>query len=259
MKKKSIKTIYGLAILAVIMLFMATNVQALTDWDIYSDAIIVEGDEYSNVSIYDTPPDRTTVSMFGGWVSNLQSYDSSIFNMFGGTAEACANDQSTFNIAGGKIYTLNLYDSSSVNVFGGSVYGLSAYDTGTVNVWGNANLFALFAHDSGVINMTGGVTKSIAVGEFGTVNLLGGLVSDKLWAGDSSIINLYGYDLAKFPTGGHYGFGFVIGEWPDMTAFNIDLSGPDTYSRVILYEIPEPATALLIAIGTLFLRKHRML
>lgn len=248
----------SLSIIVAVILFTASGLYAgLEDKIFSSDGIIREGDEYDDVFIYDTPPDRTTVSMFGGRVSFMQSYDSSIFNMFGGTTEACAYNQSTFNVGGGTIYTLNLYDSSSANIFGGRTNGVTAYGTGTVNVLDNANLYALFARDSGVINMTGGLTRRIAVVEFGTVNLLGGLVSDKLGAGDSGIINVYGYELSKFPSGGHYGFGFVSGEWADRTAFNIDLSGADTYSRIILYEIPELATVLLIAIGSMSLRKRR--
>jgi hypothetical protein len=243
--------------LAVLLVAGSQTQAVLKDKVFTSDGIISEGDWYANVYIYDTPPHRTTVSMFGGRVSLIQSYDSSIFNMTGGITEACAYNQSNINVVGGTIFTLNSYDYSNVNVFGGQVNGITAYDTSTINVLDNANLFALFASDSGVINMTGGVTMSIAVGKFGTVNLLGGLVSDTLWAGDSGIINIYGYGLAKFPTDGHYDFGFVSGEWSDRTAFNIDLSGADTYSHIVLYNIPEPTTVLLIAIGGVCLRKRR--
>jgi len=245
-------------IILTVVLFAGNGLYAVPVDKIFtSDGVIIEGDKYARVSIYDTPPHRTTVSMFGGWVSLIQSYDSSIFSMFGGTTEALAYNQSTINVVGGTIYTLLSYDFSNVNVFGGQVNGITAYDTSTINVLDNANLFALFALDSGVINMSGGLTRRIAVGEFGTVNLLGGLVSEELWAGDSGIINVYGYNLSKFPTGGHYGFGFVSGEWADRTAFSINLSGVDTYSRVILYQVPEPATVLLIAIGSIILRSRR--
>jgi len=55
---------------------------------------------------------------------------------------------------------------------------------------------------------------------------------------------------------GNYGYGFVNGEWEDHTHFSIDLSGSDTYSRVILHEIPEPATLLLLALGGLLSRNR---
>jgi len=84
-----------------------------------------------------------------------------------------------------------------------------------------------------------------------------GLVSDYLTAGDSGIINVYRYDLDKSATGGHYGFGFVSGEWANRTLLNIDLSGPNTYSRIILHEIPEPGTLILLGLGSLILRIKR--
>jgi len=179
--------------------------------------------------------------------------------MFGGTAETEAYNQSTFNIGGGTIYTINSWDSSNVNVFGGQVNGITAYDTATINVFDNANLFALFAHDSGVINMSGGITRRIGSAGFSTVNLFGGLVTDDLASGDSSIINVYGYNLGKSATGGKFGNGFVWGEWESNVPFNFDFYGPTTYSRVILYEIPEPATMLLFVVGSVFLRKRRTL
>lgn len=246
-------------IVLVVVLFAGNALYAVPVDKIFtSDGIINEGDRYHNVSIYDTPPHRTTVSMFGGWVSLIQSYDSSIFSMTGGTTEACAYNQSTFNVGGGTIYTLNSYDYSNINLFGGFVYGLYAYGTGTVNVFDNANLDILRARGYSIADVTGGTLDLISASQFGTVNLLGGLVSDYLAAGDSGIINIFGYNLSKSPTGGHYGFGFVSGEWADRTAFNINLSGADTYSRVILYQIPEPATVLLIVIGSIVLRRRRM-
>jgi hypothetical protein len=245
-------------IIATVTLLGMSEVWAIEDITFTSDGVIKEGDEYANVFIYDTPPHRTTVSMFGGWASFIQSYDSSIFNMFGGTAEACAYNQSTFNVGGGTIYTLNSYNSSNVNVFGGQVNHLTAYDTGTVDVWNNGIVGVMRARNSGVVNVGGGILGLISASNFGTVNLLGGVVDDYLAASDSGIINVYGHNLAKVPSGGHYGFGFVSGEWTDGTGFNIDLSGPDTYSRVVLYEIPEPATVLLIAMGSIIcLRKRR--
>lgn len=245
-----------LIILAVV-LFAGSGLYAVPVDKIFtSDGIINEGDRYHNVFIYDTPPHRTTVSMFGGWVSLIQSYDSSIFSMFGGTIEALAYNQSTINVGGGTIHTLLSYDFSNVNVFGGFAYSITAYDTTTVNVFDNANLFSLFAHDSGVVNMSGGITKGIGVAESGTVNLYGGLITG-ISAGDSGTINLYGYGLSKFLTGGNYGFGFVSGQWQTGIQFYIDLGSPDTYSHVMLHEIPEPATVLLIAIGGVYLRKRR--
>jgi len=243
-------------ILAVV-LFSGNGLYAVPIDKIFtSDGVIREGDEYANVYIYDTPPHRTTVSMFGGRASGILAYDSSILNIAGGIAEVIALNQSAINISGGSVHTLAALDSSSVNVFGGSLYELYAWDTGTVNVFGSANIDILAAREYSVINVSDGTAERIGVLESGVINLSGGFISDGLGATDSGIINVYGYDLAKFSTGGHYGFGFVSGQWQTGIPFNIDLGSPDTYSRVILYEVPEPTTLLLVCSGSLFLRKR---
>ena len=224
-----------------LMLFWAVNVQAVGDWDIYSDAEIHDGDEYSNVSVFDTPPEHTTLDMFGGLVDGIEAFD-----------------ESTINISGGYVSTLNSFEFSTVNAFGGAIGGLYAYDTGTVNVWGDGNVLSLLSRgDSSVVSMWGGEVWHIAALEFGTVNLSGGLVTDSLGVIDSGIINIYGYGLIKEPTGGKYGYGFVSGYWTDSTPFSIDLNGADTYSRVML--IPEPSTLLLIFAGGLLLRSKAKL
>jgi hypothetical protein len=107
------------------------------------DAIIRPGEVYDIVSVYDTPPDTSTVNMFGGSVNGVQSYDSSIVNIHDGQVwgSIIARDFSTVNIHGGSLHleyfavsglgTLNIYagdvrignspifsDSSSVNIYG---------------------------------------------------------------------------------------------------------------------------------------------
>ena len=82
------------------------------------------------------------------------------------------------------------------------------------------------------------------------------LVTDDLAAGESALINVYGYNLGKSAAGGEFGNGFVWGEWQSGVAFNFDFYGTDTHSHVILHEIPEPATILLLGFGGLLLRKR---
>lgn len=242
----------------VILCFTASQIYAVPIDKIFTrDGVIGVGDEYANVYIYDTPPDRTTVNMSGGSAYNILTYDSSILNVNGGTSEVYARNESTVNIGDGVVYTLDSYDFSMVNIFGGQTYHVTAYNTGTVNVLDNATLDTLFAHNFGVVNMSGGKTSRIGATEFSTVNLSGGLVTDDLAAGDSGIINVYGYYLDKSATGGKFGNGFVWGEWESGVPFNFDFYGTDTYSQVILHEIPEPSTFTLIIAGSLLFRKRR--
>ncbi|HIJ53264.1 MAG TPA: PEP-CTERM sorting domain-containing protein [Planctomycetes bacterium] len=229
-----------ITILVAVLLVSAANARAVTDKDFYSNGVIQHGDEYSNVGVYDTVGDHTIVDMTGGTVDSL-----------------CAHHESIVNVGGGDIAMLRSRASSSVNVFGGSIYELYADDRGTVHIWDNAHVDILRTRSDSMTTVAGGTLGLISASRFGSVNLIGGLIYDYLAAGDSGIINIYGYHLTKIDTGGHYGSGFVSGEWLDKTAFNIDLSGPGTYSRIIFHEIPEPATVLLIVIGSVCLGKRR--
>ena len=223
--------------LAVMLLFGAAKVEAVGDWDIYSDAVIEEGDEYWNVGVYDTPPDHTTVDMTGGTVDSLSAFHESIVN-----------------VSGGSLNTLLSFNSSTVNAFGGTIDLLGAWDTGTVNVWGDAYVDVLDTRESGISTISGGTVDRAGVLEFGTINLSGGLVSRALWAGDSGIVNVYGYDLNKMDSGGGYGYGFVHGKWQNGTTFNIDFGSAETFSHIVL--VPEPSTVALLLAGLVFLKRH---
>ncbi len=226
-----------IAILAAVMFLPVSQVQALLD--IYSDAVIQEGDYYDTVvNVYDTPPDHTTVDMTGGFVHNLRSYDSSIINM-----------------TGGEILTLEAYNTSIANVSGGEVYSLQALDFATVNLYDTGIVSSLSArNDFGTANIYGGNAAWVSALESGTVNIYGGVVSDYMSAPDGTI-NVFGYDLLKNSSGGNYGFGFVNGYWDDGASFYIHLLSPETYSNINL--IPEPASLLLLLLGCILLKRKR--
>jgi len=124
------------------MLLLASQVQAI-DVDFYSDATIDDGDVYTNVFVYDTPPDNTTVDMYGGSVAGFLTYDSSTVNIYGGEVwfGLATLNLSTINIYGGSVKCQGLIvnDSSTLNVYGGGLYvgncpGFS--EASTVNIYG---------------------------------------------------------------------------------------------------------------------------
>jgi len=131
-----------ITILAAAMLLPASAVQAI-DVDFYHDAVIDAGDVYMLVSVYDTPPDNTTVDMFGGSVASLRTYDSSIVNINTGEvwASIAANNLSTVNICGGTVTldSLIVWDSATLNIYGGNFSSGNAplfSESSTVNIYG---------------------------------------------------------------------------------------------------------------------------
>jgi len=238
-----------------LVVFCFTGILYGNDWDIYSDAVIEDGDDYWTVRVYDSPPDHTTVDMTGGSANVIQTYDVSTLNMSGGITEVSAHDESTINMSGGTIYTLRAGESSTANVFGGFVNSLHSWDVGIVNVWGEGDVFAVDTREEGIVNISGGTIDRVRVLELGIVNLSGGILNDSLYAGDSGIIYVYGKDLFKFPIGGEYNFGYVYGEWHDGTGFNIDFGSSETYSHVVL--IPEPSAVLLLVTGSILFKRRK--
>ena len=204
---------------AVICFFTATQLYAVPIDRIFTtDGVIIEGDEYANVDIYDTPPSQTTVSMSGGSVNRLIAYDSSVLYFTGGT-----------------ISVLYAYDFSTINISGGYIHSPMACDRSTINISGAFNAVEVSAAPEGIVNVMGGTMEAIA-GWGGIINLYGGAINNNIHtAGEGGWVNIYGYDLEKTYTGGKYDYGYVSGFWLDGTSFTIDLKGPGTYSHINLF------------------------
>jgi hypothetical protein len=198
--------------------------------DFYSSGQILPGEQWNYVSIYN---DGTIVDMSGGHIYEaVYTYNSSILNVTGGSMG----------------YLVSL-ESSTANMSNGDVYTIGAWDNATVNFSGNANAANFYACNYGTLNMIGGVVQRIGATDSGVINIYGGYISDCLGVSSTSIANVYGHDLIKMPFGGSYGYGQVSGFWNNNKPFTIDLSGPDTYSRINL--VPEPSTLFLLGIGCL--------
>jgi len=132
-----------ITIMLAVLVFSIGNVQAAIDWDIYSDATIYPGEEYEDVSVFDTPPEHTIVDMLGGALSTLSTYDFSTTNIHGGEISWGIDtyDSSTVNIYDGTItaHFLGVRNTSTLNIYGGNLDVINSptfYETSTVNIYG---------------------------------------------------------------------------------------------------------------------------
>ena len=247
--------------------------------DLVTENLLIEsGDVYSSahvLSVYDAPPDHTTVTMTGGDVHTLAMYDSSVLDLSGGYAEFIVpRDTASVDMSNGRTYNIRAYNSSSVSLSGGSVGYLDAYDSSVLDLSGgyadyivphetasvdmsNGETYNIRAYNSSSVSFSGGSVRYLAAYDSSVIDITGGAVVH-LSAYDSSTINIYGQDLFLGDT-------YVEGLWLDGTAFRMelfnhpDIIGADTYSRIRLNPqvVPIPGAVILGILG-LGVAGHRL-
>jgi len=262
--------------------------QAAIEKIFYSDGVILDGEIYDRVEVYDTEPLYTIVNMTGGFIGNpgMFTYDYSTLNISGGTVEFLYTyDSSTINISGGQVSNVNVpgettigaHDSSTINAYqGGSLIGGSGaffelWDSSKLNVYGGGIALFLTAHDHSVVNIYDGFLFDIVLAGDSMVNVYGGKIETFLfndYVPNTTTVNIYGYDFQYTPEGrwmlpiGGEGEGWWISK---LTGYGFNgiaitwwgLPDPDTHDNINL--IPEPTTLLLLGLGSLALiRKCNM-
>ena len=228
----------------------------------YNDVVVTSNEQYRSVTIYDSPPETTTIDFYG-WAMWLTMYDSSTLNLYNGS-----------EIKGGDHH--KLYNSSTVNVYEGALIGLGSgilmdmYDSSTLNIYGGTVGLFLYTHDSSIVNLYTGLLGINYIGDNSTVNIYAGHVEDWIENIDvepTATVNIYGYGFEYTPYGywmeppGGIGQGWWISK---ITGYGFDgdpiiiegLPDPATHENINL--IPEPMTFLLLGLGGLaLLRKRR--
>ncbi len=126
------------------------------------------------------------------------------------------------------------------------------WDTATVNISGGS-FGALHSRDSSTVNMFGGNAELIAVRVSSTLNMWGGSL-DFLGVEltETITVNLF-VDSYMFNPDSYLTYDQITGVWMnDNGTFDILITeGKFQYINMV----PEPATLLLLATGSLFLRK----
>jgi hypothetical protein len=236
----------------------------LFDVVFYDDAVVSSAEWYDFVTVYDSPPDRTTIELYGRG-DGLITHDSSTVNVHAGGAigenwgdyESELYRSSTVNVyEGGGFYggsgsRLQLYDSSTLNIYGGEIdVFLFLYDSSTVNMRYGRSMFGFILHDESTLNLSGGYMH-VFMGNSAVL--------------DKAVLNIYGYDFTYEPQGRWvYLVEPADGWWVSkLTGYALDgepfiywgIPDPSTNPNINL--IPEPGTALLLSLGSLGLLRRR--
>jgi hypothetical protein len=166
----------------------------------------------------------------GSFLSGSQLFDSSLLEMNGGdTRLTRAFDSARIVQNGGALEELHLYDDSTFVMHDGFVnFGLLAYGK------------------SRTLKNGGGITFLTQLFDEAVVTIRGGNVSEDIYVYDDARLHLYGFGL-EFEIseeGEHY----VFGRLADGTRVQ-SFFPADHQTRIILHEVPEPATWVIFAVG----------
>lgn len=125
--------------IAAILLLCGGLIQATpVDANIYSDAVIEDGDEYGTVNIYDTPPDQTTITMTGGEIIFCKVFDAALLDYReGNLSHIEVNDFGTAYVKGASAYTFDLYGSGKVHIYNSQpISSIQIFDDAELHIYG---------------------------------------------------------------------------------------------------------------------------
>jgi len=136
------KTRKGISILlAILLLPVCAKALIVRDFNDHETGTIQTGDYYDQVNVWDS----ANVSMTGGEVGLLSSYNSSHINVTGGLVSPgwlAAYNNSIVEISGGIVRTVSLVDSSIMYWSGGNIDGyLAIFDNAVLHVYGKDFLY----------------------------------------------------------------------------------------------------------------------
>jgi hypothetical protein len=157
-----------------------------------------------------------------------------------------------------SIYTWN---NANVSMTGGTILSLDEYNSSKVNMQAGVVSQGTSLWNQSQLSLTGGrVGLFLEVHDSAVANLHGGVLDGWLYAADTSVVHVYGYGFDYDPLAGIRNGGLLTGFWSGGQTFSLNLldnleTGTITYEHIVLHEIPEPATLLLLGVGGLLIRK----
>lgn len=237
----------------------------------------------------------TTLDLSGGTVSTwFEAYDDAVISMNGGAADALLlADNSLFSMSAGTVNYLDSWNTSIATIYGGTVGGggggddVNAWDSSIIQLLGGNVTGFLNAGDYSTVSMVGGTVgfdfdswfESNAALSGGTVtgdldawdssNMLweGGVLGGELFAGDAATLTISGTDFKvdgvpvafgdlSAMTGvltGTLKYGDPINHVFFQGGYDYYSNGSQLMTGTITLVVPEPTTVLLQGVALLSL------
>jgi len=234
---------------------------------------------YSEGNVYvdnGKPGMYTKVNLLnGGYIHKFFAYQDSRINISGGRVglSLVAYDRTQVIMTDGQIWYLDAYDSSQATMSGGTATGdLIAKGSSQVTMSGVTVMGYLEAGDSSHVTMSGGSVLGMSVSNSSQVTISGGTIGSdgflELVASGNGKLIINGSNFAI--DGISFGFGeitSILGGAYENDPFR-RLTGTLANGDIInnrfqignnakIVLIPEPATILLLTLGSLVLRRKK--
>jgi hypothetical protein len=153
---------------------------------------------------------------------------------------------------GGLAQAIDFYNNGSI-VDGNNFDTVNIWNSATVNMTGGVISSAVNTHNTSVLNVSGGDLRGIFIDLYDSsaLSLSGGLVSNAWIYPHYSTVDIYGRDLTWIVDSERR----LQGYWADGTYFKITFARIEN-ANIVLHEIPEPTTLMLMGAGLGILLKY---
>lgn len=187
-----------------------------------------------------------------------------------------AGEPTTVNVLGGGSISIWASEDSRINFYGGEHQSLLRVEDNTMlTIWDGVIQSRSYARDYSQVTIAGGLfrdyfwfresaTGEISGGQFGEISaqddsivvISGGHIGGRLLAYQRSTITIRGTGF-NYPYGELPGSGVLVGTLENGDPIDVPFWGDSYYPAVIILEIPEPMTLLLLGLGSILVQRRR--